>query len=555
MTRLQVAGGRSRRALVTGSGLLVCAPLRLEARALRRGLRSAGQETSQPTGQGTGQPTGQAAGQPRGQGTGQPTGAGPDAVRVVVTGYGPRRASARETMLRDQPFAAMAIAGVGGGLAADLRPGDLVVASEVTDGHTVIPCPSAALLAGELRRAGLRVRVGRVVTVDHLVRGAERERLAATGALVADMESAVLARAAAGRPLAVVRAVSDTPDRPLVSPGVLGGGLAALRSLRAAGPALARWAAAVAERQVLLAGPRSFCAGVERAIEIVERALDQKGPPVYVRKQIVHNSHVVAGLEERGAIFVDELSEVPDGASVVFSAHGVSPAVRDEADRRRLTTVDATCPLVAKVHAEARRFASDGYLVALIGHEGHEEVEGTLGEAPDSVALVQTAADVGALQPPDPGKVAYLMQTTLAADEAADIAEALRERFPAARAPGSDDICYATTNRQRAARAVAAEADLVLVAGSANSSNSVRLVETAQRAGTTAYLIDGPSDIELSWLAGVSAIGLTAGASAPPEVVQDIINALRGLGTVEVSERVITTENIRFSLPKEVRQS
>ena len=539
MTRLQVAGVRSRRAPVTGSGLLVCAPLRLEARALRRGLRNAGQET----------------GQPAGQGTEQVTGADPGAVRVVVTGYGPRRASARETMLRDQPFAAMAIAGVGGGLAADLRPGDLVVASEVTDGHTVIPCPSAALLAGELRRAGLRVRVGRVVTVDHLVRGAERERLAATGALVADMESAVLARAAAGRPLAVVRAVSDTPGRPLVSPGVLGGGLAALRSLRAAGPALARWAAAVAERQVLLAGPRSFCAGVERAIEIVERALDQKGPPVYVRKQIVHNSHVVAGLEERGAIFVDELSEVPDGASVVFSAHGVSPAVRDEADRRRLTTVDATCPLVAKVHAEARRFASDGYLVALIGHEGHEEVEGTLGEAPDSVALVQTAADVGALQPPDPGKVAYLMQTTLAADEAADIAEALRERFPAARAPGSDDICYATTNRQRAARAVAAEADLVLVAGSANSSNSVRLVETAQRAGTTAYLIDGPSDIELSWLAGVSAIGLTAGASAPPAVVQDIINALRGLGTVEVSERVITTENIRFSLPKEVRQS
>jgi 4-hydroxy-3-methylbut-2-enyl diphosphate reductase len=547
MTRLQVAAGRPRRTPVTGSGLLVCAPLRLEARAVRRGLRSAGQGTGQPAARGTSQPAA--------RGTGQATGPAQAAVQVVVTGYGPRRASARETMLRDQPFAAMAIAGVGGGLAGDLRPGDLVVASEVTDGHTAIPCPSAALLAGELRRAGLRVRVGPVLTVDHLVRGAERERLAATGALVADMESAVLARAADGRPLAVVRAVSDTPDRPLVSPGVLGGGLAALRSLRTAGPALARWAAAVGERQVVLAGPRSFCAGVERAIEIVERALDQNGPPVYVRKQIVHNSHVVAGLEERGAIFVDELSEVPDGASVVFSAHGVSPAVRDEADRRGLTTVDATCPLVAKVHAEARRFASDGYLVALIGHEGHEEVEGTLGEAPDSVALVQTAADVGALQPGDPGKVAYLMQTTLAADEAADIAEALRERFPAARAPGSDDICYATTNRQRAARAVAAEADLVLVAGSANSSNSVRLVETAQRAGTTAYLIDGPSDIALSWLAGVSTIGLTAGASAPPAVVQDIITALRGLGTVEVSERVITTENIRFSLPKEVRQS
>ena len=216
---------------------------------------------------------------------------------------------------------------------------------------------------------------------------------------------------------------------------------------------------------MLLAGPRSFCAGVERAIEIVERVLEQHGPPVYVRKQIVHNSHVVSGLERRGAIFVDELSEVPDGARVVFSAHGVSPAVRAEADRRGLTAVDATCPLVAKVHAEARRFAADGYLVALIGHAGHEEVEGTLGEAPDAVALVETAEDVGRLRPEDPSKVAYLMQTTLAMDEAAGIADALRERFPAARGPGSDDICYATTNRQHAARAVAAESDLVLVAG------------------------------------------------------------------------------------------
>ncbi len=547
MTRLQVGTPRVRRSPVTGAGLLVCAPLRLEARAVRRGLRSASRAGAGQAGASQFGASQFGASQ---FGAGQ-AGAG----RVVVTGYGPRRAAARADALRQEPFGALAVAGTGGGLSAELRPGDLVVASEVSDGRSVIPCPSAALLAGELRRAGLRVRVGRVVTVDHLVRGTERERLAATGALVADMESAVLARAAGGRPLAVVRAVSDTPERPLASPGALGGGLAALRSLRAAAPALARWAAAAGQRQVLLAGPRSFCAGVERAIEIVERALDQQGPPVYVRKQIVHNSHVVAGLEERGAVFVDELSEVPDGACVVFSAHGVSPAVRAEADRRALTTVDATCPLVAKVHAEARRFASDGYLVALIGHEGHEEVEGTLGEAPDSVALVQTAGDVSTLRPPDPGKVAYLMQTTLAADEAADIADALRERFPAARAPGSDDICYATTNRQRAARAVAADSDLVLVAGSANSSNSVRLVETAQRAGSTAYLIDGPSDIELGWLAGVSTIGLTAGASAPPAVVQDIITALGGLGAVEVSERVITTENIRFSLPKEVRQS
>jgi 4-hydroxy-3-methylbut-2-enyl diphosphate reductase len=331
------------------------------------------------------------------------------------------------------------------------------------------------------------------------------------------------------------------------------GGLAALRALRAASPVLARWAAAAGPRRVLLAGPRSFCAGVERAIEIVETALDQHGPPVYVRKQIVHNTHVVAGLEQRGAVFVDELSEVPDGARVVFSAHGVSPAVREEAARRGLDTVDATCPLVAKVHAEARRFAADGYLVALIGHAGHEEVEGTLGEAPESMALLQTADDVAGLRPADPGKVAYLMQTTLAVDEAAGVSAAVRERFPTARAPGSDDICYATTNRQQAIRAVAAESDLVLVAGSANSSNSVRLVETAERAGTPAHLIDGPSDIQLSWLDGVSTIGLTAGASAPPAVVDDIIAALTGLGPVEVTERVITTENIKFSLPKEVR--
>jgi len=519
MTRPLAARPPGRQPVEGQPGLLVCTPLRLEARAVRRGLG--------------------------GHGT------------VRSTGYGPRRSAARVTDLRGFSFSSLAIAGVGGGLTRDLRPGDLVVASEVRDegGRTVASCPSAPLLAGELRRSGLRVRVGPVVTVSHLVRAGQRDRLAASGALVVDMESAQLAQAAQGRPLAVIRAVSDSPDHPLLSPGVVGGGLAALRSLRAAGPALARWAAAAGPRQVLLAGPRSFCAGVERAIQIVERVLEQHGAPVYVRKQIVHNSHVVAGLEQRGAIFVDELSEVPDGARVVFSAHGVSPAVRAEADRRRLATVDATCPLVAKVHAEARRFAADGYLVALIGHAGHEEVEGTLGEAPESVALVETATDVDGLRAPDPAKVAYLMQTTLAADEAADLAGALRERFPTARAPGSDDICYATTNRQQAARAVAAESGLVLVAGSANSSNSVRLVETAQRAGTPAHLIDGPTDIELSWLAGVSTIGVTAGASAPPAIVQDIISALGGLGNVEVTERVITTENIRFSLPKEVRQS
>jgi 4-hydroxy-3-methylbut-2-enyl diphosphate reductase len=350
--------------------------------------------------------------------------------------------------------------------------------------------------------------------------------------------------------VAVIRAVSDAG----FGPGMVSGGLAGLRSLRLAAPVAERWAAACRERAVLLAGPRSFCAGVERAIEIVERALELRGAPVYVRKQIVHNTRVVSDLEQRGAVFVDELDEVPDGATVVFSAHGVSPAVRSDASDRGLSVIDATCPLVSKVHAEARRFAREGFTVALIGHAGHEEVEGTLGEAPESTVLVETAADVAALSPADPSKVAYLMQTTLAVDEATDVAGALRERFPSMRAPGSDDICYATTNRQAAVRAVAEEADLVLVAGSKNSSNSVRLVERSERAGTPAYLIDGATDIQLSWLSGVSVVGLTAGASAPPAVVSEIITALSGLGTVTVTERVTTTESVQFGLPREVRR-
>jgi len=517
MTRPLQSIPRTRPPVVEQSGLLVCAPLRLEARAVRRGLHGT-------------------------------------AAAVVATGYGPRRAAARAATLGPLSFGALAIAGTGGGLTDDLVPGDLVVATEVSDGQTVTPIPSAPLLAGELRRAGLRVRTGRVVTVDHLFRPGQRDRLAADGAIAVDMESAELIKAARGRPVAVVRAISDTPGRPLLRPAALGGGLAALRSLRAAGPALRRWAAAAGERQVLLAGPRSFCAGVERAIEIVERALEIGGKPVYVRKQIVHNTRVVGELEDRGAVFVDELDQVPDGATVAFSAHGVSPMVRAEASRRGLAVIDATCPLVSKVHAEARRFAADGYTVALIGHEGHEEVEGTLGEAPDTTVLVQTPQDVAKLRPRDSERVAYLMQTTLSVDEAAEVSSALRERFPAVRAPGSDDICYATTNRQAAVRAVAAESDLVLVAGSANSSNSVRLVETCERAGTPAHLIDGAADIQLGWLTGVSTIGLTAGASAPPAVVEEIISALSGLGPLSVSERVTTTESIRFGLPKEVRQ-
>jgi 4-hydroxy-3-methylbut-2-enyl diphosphate reductase len=484
------------------------------------------------------------------------------ATRVLRAGVGRSRAGKVEAAHPESFRAPVMVMGTAAGLDDDLRPGDLVVASEVTDGQTRVPLPGATLLAAELRRAGLRARAGTIITVDHLVRSGDRPKLAATGAIAADMESLALVQSAlgaavagtaggiTGRPVAVIRAVSDSG----LGPGIVAGGLAALKSLRQAAPVAERWAAACADRSVLLAGPRSFCAGVERAIEIVERALQLRGAPIYVRKQIVHNTRVVSDLEQAGAIFVDELDEVPDGATVVFSAHGVSPAVREDASARGLSVIDATCPLVSKVHAEARRFAREGYTVALIGHAGHEEVEGTLGEAPDSTVLVQTTEDVSKLDVADGSKVAYLMQTTLAVDEAADVAAALRERFPRMRAPGSDDICYATTNRQAAVRAVATEADLVLVAGSKNSSNSVRLVERSQRAGTQAYLIDGAEDIELSWLSGVSTVGLTAGASAPPAVVSEIIEALSGLGAVTVTEKITTTESVQFGLPREVRR-
>jgi 4-hydroxy-3-methylbut-2-enyl diphosphate reductase len=499
-------------------GLLVLAPLRIEANAVRRGLTR------------------------------------PDS-HVLHTGMGATRARKSADKGTPHPFGAMVVMGTAAGLGDDLSPGDLVVATEVSDGETTVALPGADLLAAELRRAGLTARAGRLITVPKLVKSSERVRLAADGYLAADMETAALLGAAGGRPVAVIRAVSDAGFGPgLAGSGLIRGGIAALRSLRKAAPVAEKWAAACRERTVLLAGPRSFCAGVERAIEIVERALEKRGAPVYVRKQIVHNTRVVSDLEQRGAVFVDELDEVPDGATVVFSAHGVSPAVRDDASGRGLSVIDATCPLVSKVHAEARRFAREGYTVALIGHAGHEEVEGTLGEAPSSTVLVQTAQDVARLSVDDPSKIAYLMQTTLAIDEAADVAGALRDKFPQMRAPGSDDICYATTNRQAAVRAVAAEADLVLVAGSANSSNSVRLVERSVRAGTPAHLIDGATDIDLAWLADVSVVGLTAGASAPPAVVSEIIAALSGLGPVSVTERVTTTESVQFGLPREVRR-
>jgi 4-hydroxy-3-methylbut-2-en-1-yl diphosphate reductase len=306
-------------------------------------------------------------------------------------------------------------------------------------------------------------------------------------------------------------------------------------------------------RRILLAGPRSFCAGVERAIEIVERALSSNTSPIYVRKQIVHNSYVVNDLAARGAIFVDELDEVPDGATVVFSAHGVSPAVRADAASRGLDVIDGTCPLVTKVHSKARRFAARGDTVVFVGHRGHEEVEGTLGEAPESIVLVENLDDVRDLALPDPERVSYLTQTTLALDETAEFVDALRDRFPALREPSSEDICYATTNRQNALNAIIAEADLVLVVGSTNSSNSVRLVELSRRQGTPAQLIDRASDIRPEWLEGVRTVGLTAGASAPPALVDEVVAALSALGRTTVEERQVTRETTHFELPLAVR--
>jgi len=301
---------------------------------------------------------------------------------------------------------------------------------------------------------------------------------------------------------------------------------------------------------VLLAAPRSFCAGVERAVEIVERALVQRGRPVYVRKQIVHNVHVVADLAARGAVFVDELDEVPRGATVVFSAHGVSPAVRAQARDRALRVIDATCPLVTKVHAEARRFAARGDTVLLVGHADHEEVEGTFGEAPARTIVVEDVAAARVVEVPDPARVSYLTQTTLAVDETEEILAVLHARFPELRGPTSDDICYATTNRQRALASVADEADLVLVVGSTNSSNSLRLVELARRGGTPAYLVEDAGAVRPEWLAGVRVVGLTAGASAPPRLVDEVISAL---GPVRVIEHETATESVHFTLPAAVR--
>lgn len=307
-------------------------------------------------------------------------------------------------------------------------------------------------------------------------------------------------------------------------------------------------------KKVLLAAPRGYCAGVDRAVIAVEKALEHYGPPVYVRKQIVHNVHVVSSLEAKGAIFVDETDEVPEGALVIFSAHGVSPAVVQSAENRGLRTIDATCPLVTKVHREAVRFAKDDYDILLIGHDGHEEVEGTSGEAPEHIQVVNGPHEVNKVQVRDPEKVIWLSQTTLSVDETMETVRLLKDRFPTLQDPPSDDICYATSNRQAAIKKIAPQADLVIVVGSANSSNSVRLVEVALEYGAKAsHRVDFANQVDESWFAGVGTIGVTSGASVPEVLVQDVLRLLAEYGYGDVEEVVTAEEDLLFSLPKELR--
>ena len=309
------------------------------------------------------------------------------------------------------------------------------------------------------------------------------------------------------------------------------------------------------EKKVLLAAPRGYCAGVDRAILTVEKSLDLYGAPLYVRKEIVHNRYVVQSLEDRGVIFVDELDVVPEGSTVVFSAHGVAPSVHEEAAQRSLKTIDATCPLVTKVHAEARRFSNDGLDIILIGHEGHEEVEGTMGEAPKSITLVQNPEEARNLEVENPDKLIWLSQTTLSVDETIQTVNVLKERFPEMASPPSDDICYATQNRQIAVKVMAPNCDLVIVVGSGNSSNSVRLVEVALDAGAQAsYRVDSFRELQSEWVKGVSTIGVTSGASVPELLVQEVIEWLAEQGFNDCEEVITTEETLMFALPPELRR-
>jgi 4-hydroxy-3-methylbut-2-enyl diphosphate reductase len=465
--------------------------------------------------------------------------------RVEKIGMGPRRARAAAHMTHQPEPRSALIAGVCGALDSRLQPGDIVLASELRTDVRTLACPDPTILAGVLRRGGLRVHIGPIVSSTGLVFGERRRELAV------DMASAWLAERAGAQPLTTLRVVMDTPHYEFRRPARAAiAARRAFRALREASSLLETWAQALDRREVVLAAPRASCAGVTRAVEIVERALAQRGAPVYVRKQIVHNAHVVGELERRGAVFVDDVDEVPPGATVIFSAHGVSPVVRRAALERQLDVIDATCPLVAKVHAEARRFAAGDYRIVLVDHE---EVEGTVGEAPGHTRVIATIDEARTIDLQDSERVAVLTQTTLAVDETALIVDALRERFPALVVPASEDICYATQNRQDAVRAIARDCELILVVGSHNSSNSRRLVEVAERAGARAQLVERAQDIAPELLVGITRLGVTAGASAPESLVQEVVSALGGLGAVTLREHTVATEDTHFNLPPQVR--
>ncbi len=470
---------------------------------------------------------------------------------IIGAGKDRARRSGAKLAQRLDEETAVALVGVAGALHPELVPGDLIIASELRSTETTASrmLPASPLLAAEFRRSGLAFRTGPVVTSPKYVSNNQRATLAASGALAVDMESSWVMDYLPNNPLAVIRSISDT-----TTTGPLRGGLRALGALSAARGPLQRWADVCGEHEIILASPRSFCAGVERAIETVKRALAMFGAPVYVRRQIVHNLHVVRGLEKEGAIFVEEMHEVPDGATVVLAAHGVTPEVRSEAtDREDLNVIDATCPLVAKVHVEARRFAAQEYDLVLIGHADHEEVIGTMGEAPDRIRVVSSLDDVEQLDLNPERPLAYLTQTTLAVDETAEIVDALRTRVPAMVGPNSNDICYATQNRQDAVRSIAHRCDLMLVVGSRNSSNTARLVEVAEREGCRAELIEDASQLELSWLMGARSIGVTSGASVPEVLVEEVVRSLSSLGPAHLSEERIVQETMHFALPTKVR--
>jgi 4-hydroxy-3-methylbut-2-en-1-yl diphosphate reductase len=468
---------------------------------------------------------------------------GPSELRV--TGMGPK-AAARARAEIEGLVGPLAVTGFCGAVRPDIKPGEVVVATEVHGPDGVVALPSAQALAQAFHACGMTTHSGPILSLDHVVRGDERTRLAAAGYVAVDMESYWLLADLGGRPACVCRVVLDAPAHGVIRGGARGDWLRAYRTLKLIRPVLETWARSLGPRSVLIAAPRSFCGGVEAAIEITEEALEKFGAPIYVLHEIVHNKHVVNSFRDRGVVFVREIDDVPVGGTVVFSAHGVGQTEREKADSRNLRVVDATCPLVARVHSKAKRFAREGREVVLIGKRGHDEIEGVMGEAPDAMHLVEGLEDIDKLQLNGKSDIAVLTQTTLIPHQVESLVKALKGRFPELIVPSSPDICWASQNRQEAVRKVAPQCDLMLVLGSPNSSNSKRLVEEAKRMGTPAVLLDDETEIDPKWLAGVRTLGLTAGASAPESLIERTIAFLQTLGSVEVFEHVVRQETNSF---------